>query len=190
MTFEGDDLVLGAGTRVAVVRRGSRRAEYEGAQSGEARIVALLGAANRHPIRPSVLAYIGRALVKQSEGETTLALIYLALTGLPKLARPKEDARRLFMADGLMNAVVAPRIILQALELDPAPLDELERRYNPDQPRVPAGNGRESGQWTDGGPDSAGGSSVRSGQTHWRWRYAQNAASDAERFPTEPETES
>ena len=26
-------------------------------------------------------------------------------------------------------------------------------KYNPDQPRVPAGNGRESGEWTSGGGD-------------------------------------
>ena len=36
---------------------------------------------------------------------------------------------------------------MKGLGFDPAPLDLLEK-YNPDQPRVPAGSGRESGQWT------------------------------------------
>ena len=54
------------------------------------------------------------------------------------------------MADGLMKAGVDARVILQALEIDDGLLDELERRYNPDAPRVPPGNGRESGQWSNG----------------------------------------
>ncbi|RTL49759.1 MAG: hypothetical protein EKK40_15595 [Bradyrhizobiaceae bacterium] len=32
----------------------------------------------------------------------------------------------------------------------------IERKYNQDQPRVPAGNGRESGRWTDGSSGGAG----------------------------------
>ena len=32
----------------------------------------------------------------------------------------------------------------------------LDRKYNQDQPRVPAGNGRESGRWTDGSSGSGG----------------------------------
>jgi hypothetical protein len=39
---------------------------------------------------------------------------------------------------------------MMAVGLDPTPLDHL-RKYSPDQPRVPAGSGRESGRWTDGG---------------------------------------
>jgi len=38
---------------------------------------------------------------------------------------------------------------MTALDLDPSPLSLL--KYNPDQPRVPAGNGRASGQWSGGG---------------------------------------
>jgi hypothetical protein len=34
-------------------------------------------------------------------------------------------------------------------------LRRLRRKYSPDQPREPAGNGRESGRWTDGGRDRA-----------------------------------
>jgi hypothetical protein len=190
MTFEGDALVLGAGTKLAVAESGSHRGERGASAANDAHVVALLSAAYRRPIEPAMLTHIRRALVKQNEGEAALALIHLALTGLPRLANPEEDARRLFMADGLIKAGVARRVILQALELDPARLDDLERRYNPDQPRVPAGNGRQSGQWTDGSADRADGSSATSGQTNPRGQYAQNFESDAERISTEPEKES
>ena len=149
MTFEGDALVLGASTKLANVKR-SASDEAEASVATGTRLFALLSIAYGRQIEAQALGYVRRALVKQSEGETTLALTHLALSGLPKLNEPKEDARRLFMADGLMKAGVSPRVILQALELDEGPLGELERSYNPDQPRVPAGSGRLSGQWTSG----------------------------------------
>jgi hypothetical protein len=52
-----------------------------------------------------------------------------------------------------MKAGVPPATILAALG-EPPTQGDLDRAYNPDQPRVPAGNGRPSGQWTSG--DSAG----------------------------------
>ena len=45
---------------------------------------------------------------------------------------------------------MTPRALMKGLGLDPAALDALEK-YNPDQPRVPAGNGRANGQWGSGG---------------------------------------
>jgi hypothetical protein len=45
---------------------------------------------------------------------------------------------------------MTPRALMKGLGLDCAALDGLEK-YNPDQPRVPAGNGRASGQWGSGG---------------------------------------
>jgi hypothetical protein len=92
---------------------------------------------------------VRRALAKAREGDAPLALTHLALAGAGRLTDPRDDARRLFIADGLMKAGVPPRTILQALGGAPAPAD-LARAYNPDQPRVPAGNGRPSGQWTSG----------------------------------------
>lgn len=150
MTFVGGNLVLGAETKLAAAESDLPPEEGDASAANDARIVALLSAAYRRSIAPSTLTHIHRALIKQSEGNATLALVHLAMTGLPKLATPKEDARRLFMADGLIAADVAPRIILQALELNDPSLDDLERGYNPNQPRVPAGSGRESGQWTSG----------------------------------------
>ncbi|MDR3513343.1 MAG: hypothetical protein P4L73_17030 [Caulobacteraceae bacterium] len=54
------------------------------------------------------------------------------------------------MADGLMRAGVAPRIIIDAIGLASAAGAPISK-YTPDQPRVPAGQGRASGQWTAGG---------------------------------------
>src|SRR5579872_4001444 len=143
MTFEDDALVLGAGAVLA------KTAATCGV-SDDARLAALLSVAHRRPISPRALAHIRRAVVKKREGETTLALVHLALSGVAKLERPEEDARRIFVADELMTAGIAPRAVSEAFSRFDGALDDLERRYDPDQPRVPAGNGRASGQWTSG----------------------------------------
>ena len=80
----------------------------------------------------------------------TLTLIHLALSGVVKLQRPAEDARRLFVADEMMKAGVAPNDVVNAFSRFTGTLEELERAYDPNQPRVPSGNGRQSGQWTSG----------------------------------------
>ena len=40
------------------------------------------------------------------------------------------------------------RAIFEALGLGAAYIDAVEKLYNPDQPRMPAGSGITSGQWT------------------------------------------
>jgi hypothetical protein len=136
LRFDGADVVLGAGTRIA-------------GRSGDIdrRAIALLSTAYRKYIDQSAFRHLRRALHSRANSDDPLALIHLALTGLGKLEQPQDDSRRLFMADGLMKAGVAPEIILNALELDGSDSGALDRAYNPDQPRVPAGSGRESGQW-------------------------------------------
>jgi GH24 family phage-related lysozyme (muramidase) len=54
----------------------------------------------------------------------------------------------LFMADALMKAGTGPDVILRALDLPGADGEDALTRYDPDQPRNPAGSGRVSGQWT------------------------------------------
>jgi hypothetical protein len=54
---------------------------------------------------------------------------------------------RLFVADELIEAGVTPRTLMKAQGFDPAPLDLLKANFNPDQPRIPAGSGRDSGRW-------------------------------------------
>jgi len=46
---------------------------------------------------------------------------------------------------------------MKAQGIDPAPLDLLKAHFNPDQPRWPAGSGRDSGEWSgDANIDTAG----------------------------------
>ncbi len=145
--FDGGALTLGAGTKIAEAR-GERRDEAAEAK----RAVALVSVAIGRPLDASAATHVRRALAKAREGDAPLALTHLALAGAGRLDDPREDARRLFIADGLMKAGVPPHAILAALGAQPAAAD-LDRAYNPDQPRVPAGSGRPSGQWTSG--DSA-----------------------------------
>jgi hypothetical protein len=150
MTFEGDVLLLGAGTRLGLAKRSLILRKQDSEGFDEARVAALLAVACGRPITPSQLAHIRGALEKQSEGQTTLALVRLTLAGVPKLQPPAEAAWRLSAADELMKRGMAPSELLKALGIGPTPRDALERVYNPDQPRVPAGNGRPSGRWKRG----------------------------------------
>ena len=92
-----------------------------------------------------------RAVAKAREGDAPLALTHLALAGAEALTEPHNDARRLFIANGLMKAGVSPQAIIEALGA-PSTRADLDRAYNPDQPRVPAGTGGRpwtSGDWDD-----------------------------------------
>jgi len=139
--FADGALTLGAGTKLADASARDRETEAD-------RAVALLSVALGRPLDEAQRAHARRALARAREGDAPLALTHLALAGVGRLDDPREDARRLFIADGLMKAGVPPATILAAL--DAPPPDALDRAYNPDQPRVPAGYGRPSGQWTSG----------------------------------------
>jgi len=142
--FDGGALTLGAGTQLGDASDAARDAAAEGE-----RAVALVSVAVGRPLDASASMHVRRALAKAREGDAPLALTHLALAGAGRLTQPRDDARRLFIADGLMKAGVPPRTIIEALGAPPA-TTELDRAYNPNQPRVPAGNGRPSGQWTSG----------------------------------------
>jgi hypothetical protein len=53
---------------------------------------------------------------------------------------------RLFVAEELLESGVTPTELMKAQGFDPTLL-----KFNPDQLRVPAGSGRESGRWTSDG---------------------------------------
>ena len=136
MAFDRDFLVLGAGTQLAKVS----------APIDEARLSALLAAAHGRAITPSSLRHVRRA-IETWLGDKPLALTHLALSGLTKLANPKECAWRLFLADALIQTGVQPLALMKALGLEATAHDGAVDKYNPDQPRVPAGN-PDGGQWT------------------------------------------
>ncbi len=145
LRFAPEGLVLGAGT-VLLAGEGTRR--LRALQGQEGRVMALLCAAYGRAVAPKVLGNIARAMKCWRDGDDCLAYIHLAHAGLPETREPYEAARRLFVADGVMKAGISPRIIFEALGLGAAYVDAVEKLYNPDEPRVPAGSGRTSGQWT------------------------------------------
>lgn len=176
MTFGPAGLVLGAGTVLAASEPvgGGRAIRLDGA---EARLLALLAAAYGRTVGVESLGHIRRAALRWSEGEEVLASVHLAMTGLGRLTPRMEAARRLFMAEGLMDAGASPETILRALDLKLPDGLALER-YSPNQPRVPVGSGRASGQWTSEGDEVSGNAPVEAVQSRPRHRF-----STVSRFP-------
>jgi len=95
--------------------------------------------------------------LRRGRGEKCLAQLHLTFARLPPLTA--DQAFALFAADELLKDGLSPHALMKGLGFDPAPLDALEK-YNPDQPRVPAGNGRASGQWGSGSGGALVGGSV------------------------------
>jgi hypothetical protein len=153
MEITGVGLMLGAGTILAKMTRDGRDAPRL-ALDNEPRAMALLATAYEQPIAPYVLTKVRRACELWNAGEKALAHIHLAHAKLPQC--DEERALRLFVADELLEAVT-PAALMKAQGLDLAPLDVLKAHFNPDQPRAPAGSGRDSGRWSGGASvDSAG----------------------------------
>jgi hypothetical protein len=160
MTFTRDGLVLGAGT---VLVPAESLCGLKSLKGQERRILALLSAAHGNAVSPSVLGNIERAGRAWSKGDDCLAYIHLAHARLQARDDTRSAACRLFIADRVMSAGVSPRTIFQALKIGNSYIDTVEKTYNPDEPRIPAGSGMTSGEWTDG--DEAGGNDVPTGKT-------------------------
>ena len=126
-------------------------------------LLALLSAAYGKAVAPAVLGNIERAAKCWSEGDVCLAYIHLAHARLPELQNPREAARCLFIVDRFIKGGASPRAVFEALGLGSAYIDAVEKLYNPDQPRVPAGNGRASGEWTS--DDAGTGETTATGET-------------------------
>ncbi len=144
LTLTTEGLVLGAGT-VLVAAMAPRR--LSSLQGQKPRVLALLAAGYGKSVAPSVLGNIARAAKAWREGDDCLAHVHLAHTGL----HPLNDVgavRRLFLADSAIRAGASARDVLKALQLDFHHIESVEK-YSPDQPRVPKGSGRTSGEWTD-----------------------------------------
>jgi hypothetical protein len=160
MRFTHDGLVLGAGT-VLVPRDGARW--LKSLKGYEAELLALLSAAYSKAVAPAVLGNIERAAKCWSEGDVCLAYIHLAHARFPELQNPREAARCLFIVDRFIKAGTSPRTVFKALGLGSAYIAAIEKLYNPDQPRVPAGSGRASGEWTSDGAGTGGATTAGDG---------------------------
>jgi hypothetical protein len=143
LSSKDDELVLGSGTLLAKAGPGPEQNALEG---DDLLLRALLSVAYRRPIEPVAIGHVRAAARHWRKGSESQAELHLALSRLGRIQQPAEAARRLFMADGLMRAGVAPEAILEALGLDSSDKDST-LKYSPSQPRVPAGNGRPSGEW-------------------------------------------
>lgn len=142
-----EGLVLGAGTVLVPTMAARRLTSLDGQ---EARVLALLSAAYGKAVAPAVLGNIARAADAWRRGDDCLAYIHLAHSRLSELQHAHEAARRLFLAERFLEAGGSPQGVLEALNLDAAHIEAVEKAYNPAEPRVPAGSGRISGEWTRG----------------------------------------
>jgi hypothetical protein len=135
MSFAGDALVLGAGTRLAKLGKGCLRELSIDGQ--EERILALLSVAYWRPIPTHVLKSIKGAVRAYGRGEKVLADVHLAHTGLPTIERSGADQEfcRLFLADRLLSAGVTPLGLLDGLGIDAAAIRLV--KASPDDPKHP-----------------------------------------------------
>ena len=145
MTFAPNGLVLGAGT-ILLQAEGPR--QLQSLRGQEARVLALLAAAYGKAVAPAVLGNIERAVKSWRDGDQCLAHIHLAHSGLHAPSELRTAACRLFIAECAMEAGMSPRDIFQVLKIGGSYVDTVEKAYNPTEPRVAAGSGRASGEWT------------------------------------------
>jgi hypothetical protein len=145
MEISREGLMLGTGTVLAGMAK-DERGRPRLALDDERRALALLATAYDRPVDVRLLAKLRRAAELWNDGEKALAHIHFGHARLPPCG--PDQALRLFVADELIEAGVTPETLMKAQGFDPAPLDLLKANFNPDQPRVPAGNGRESGEST------------------------------------------
>jgi hypothetical protein len=145
MEITGVGLMLGAGTILAKMTRDGRGGPTL-ALDDAPRAMALLATAYERPVEPYVLAKLQRACELWNADEKALAHIHLAHARLPPCN--EDHTLRLFVAEELLESGVTPTELMKAQGFGPATLALL--KFNPDQPRVPSGSGRESGEWTSG----------------------------------------
>jgi hypothetical protein len=153
LTIKDAGLMLGADT--ILVRMGKTRsgAKALAVEADRERLLTLLGVSYRDQVPAGVVKNLEKASEHCRRSEKVLAHIHLAFTGLPRL-ESANDAYRLYLAAALLDDGLPPREMLAELGLGRV-IRQLDK-FDPDQPRVPAGSGRESGQWTrDGASTSA-----------------------------------
>ena len=156
-TLTDTGLMLGRETILARTAHGAIDAAGVSVDSDEARVLAVLAAAYRRPVANHAIAKMRRASELWHEGEKALAQFHLAFIDLPDA--DEDTAYRLFLAMKILESGLSPEALMKALGIEWAALD-LEK-YDPDQPRVPAGSGHGSGQWTSGDTGSGIGSQGR-----------------------------
>ncbi len=144
-------LVVGAGSVLARMTRDRIGAQTLALDEDARRLVALYVAAFGTAPRLDLADHLEGASRFWKRGDKALANIRLAFARLPRLER-REDAYRLFLAECFLEEGTTADELVKVLGLHLA--SEELCKFNADQPRVPAGSGRSSGQWAS---DSAAG---------------------------------
>lgn len=140
--------MLGADT--FLVRMGETRsgAKALAVEADRERLLSLLGVSYWDQVPPSIVKNIKNASEQWRRGEKALAHIHSAFARLPRL-ESANDVYRFYLAEALLDDGLPPREMLAELGLGRV-MRQLDK-FDPDRPRVPAGSGRESGQWTKDG---------------------------------------
>jgi hypothetical protein len=169
LAFTEAGLTFGAGTVLAKRIAVGRSRPMLAIAGNEERILALLAVAYGRSVKSVAIDHIRRAGAHYACGEIGLALIHLARARLPRFADPKGAAYRVFIGEALLDDGLAPRDLLKICDIDPSILDWIKKDFDPAEPRIPAGNGIESGEWTnaDGSGVTPVGNGVQNGDaTH------------------------
>ena len=90
------------------------------------------------------------------------------MAGLHQLDDPDAAAYRLDIGDALLEDGFAPRDLLKTAGIDPTCLDGLGKSFNVSEPRIPAGYGVESGEWTNGDVSGTSPTATRQPQDEYR----------------------
>lgn len=146
-------LVLGAGTKLVRMEAGRSAHRELALAQDEARLFALLAVAFRRLAPSNILRHIDNASLHWRRGDKALANIHLAFARLPRLEN-EADAWCLHLAAAMLDDGYSPTRLLCKLGYFSS--SARFQKYDPNQPRVAAGSGRESGQWTSGNTGSAG----------------------------------
>jgi hypothetical protein len=144
-------LVVGAGTPLMRMEESAAGPKLSIARD-EARLFALLAVSFDRPPPSDILHHLEGASKHWQQGDKALANIRLAFARLPQL-ESETQAWSLHLAAAMLDDGLSPGQLLRELGYPPSPSGF--QKFDPNQPRVPAGSGRNSGQWTsDGGTDS------------------------------------
>ena len=140
-------LVVGAGSILARMTKAADGPPRLALDADRERCLAMLSVAWGRPVGADIFHHVEAASHAWQRGDKALANLRLVFAGLPRLAEP-ADAYRLCLAEYLLDEGMAPEALMRELGY-PTNVDRLGK-YNPDQQRVPAGNGRRSGEWDFG----------------------------------------
>lgn len=111
------------------------------------RLELILAIAFRRRVPSRAFEQFMSAVESSRRGDQALANLRLALAKLSHVPDAHDLPERIAMADTLLTGGMPPDELLAALSLDRNSEAGFEK-FDPDQPRVPAGNGPESGRWT------------------------------------------